>query len=142
MSQEELQHIQNQIAEAREKGLLLDRDTSLIAKGKVMEMDTFSWQNPNIDVLEKTILSFPFSVLWIGNPQEILALTKQANLEKDKIQALIYDNEYDGIDVESALEKVVKMKFKPGILLFTSSNSNSEYNIKKFNEFVELIQLQ
>ncbi|MFM7473694.1 MAG: hypothetical protein ACKO00_07235, partial [Crocinitomicaceae bacterium] len=91
MSKEELQHIENQLAEARKNGLLLDRDSTLIARGKVLEMDAFSWQYPTIEVLERTVLSFPFSVLWIGNPQEIQALIDRGNIQSDKLITLIYD---------------------------------------------------
>jgi hypothetical protein len=140
MSKEELQQIENQLIEARRKGLLLERDSTLVARGKVLEMDAFSWQNPSIEVLEKTILSFPFSVLWIGNSGEIDSLIERGNIESKKLTTLIYDTDEVGCDVNWALERCVKLKFKPGILLFTSSNSNSEYNQRKFAEFIQLIQ--
>lgn len=140
MSKEELQHIENQLSEAKKNGLLLDRDSTLVARGKVLEMDAFSWQYPNIEVLERTILSFPFNVLWIGNPQEIQALIHRGNIQEDKLITLIYDTPEKEKDVNWALESCVKMKFKPGILLFTSSNSNTEFNVRKFAEFLQLVQ--
>ena len=39
--------------------------------GKYFGMDTFSCLNPDLDVLEKTIMNFPFDLLWIGNQNEI-----------------------------------------------------------------------
>lgn len=140
MSIEEFQKIENQLVEARKNGLLHDRDTCLVAKGKVLEMDAFSWQYPSIEVLEKTILSFPFSVLWIGNKQEINALKERGFIEMDKLITLAYDTEEVGKDISWALASFVTMKFKPGILLFTSSNSNTEYNMRQFEEFIQLIQ--
>ncbi len=140
MSKEELQHIENQLSEARKNGLLLDRDSTLIARGKVLEMDAFSWQYPTIEVLERTVLSFPFNVLWIGNPQEIQALIDRGNIQSDKLITLIYDTPEKENDVNWALESCVKLKFKPGILLFTSSNSNTEYNVRKFADFLQLVQ--
>jgi len=140
MNKEELQKIENQLSEAKLNGFLIDRNSSLRARGKVLEMDAFSWQYPNIEILERTILSFPFSVLWLGNPREIHALLSRGNIEHSKLHTICYDNDEIGQDVNWALETCVKMKFKPGILLFTSSTSNTEFNMRGFAEFIQLIQ--
>jgi hypothetical protein len=79
-------------------------------------------------------------VLWIGNKQEINALKERGFIEKDKLITLVYDTEEVGKDISWALACFVTMKFKPGILLFTSSNSNTEYNMRQFEEFIQLIQ--
>jgi len=140
MGKELFQKIESQIAEARIDGFRSAQNNSMIAIGKVLEMDTFCWQYPNIEELERTILSFPFSILWLGNPQEIYALMKRGNIEQGKLITICYDNEETEHDVNSALESCVKMRFKPGILLFTSSTSNTEFNMRSFKDFIQLIQ--
>ena len=54
MIEKEFDKIRSAIAKAREQALLSPSDSSLKSHGKLFGMDAFSWQNPNISVLEKT----------------------------------------------------------------------------------------
>ena len=53
--------------------------------GKYLGMDTFSWHNPDLELLEKTIASFPFDLLWVGNENEIKGFLDENYVVETKI---------------------------------------------------------
>mgnify|MGYP001425386555 CR=1 FL=1 len=59
MGEKEFNKIKDAISVAQSSGSLSSGDTTLQSHGKFLGMDAFSWHNPNIAVLDKTIESFP-----------------------------------------------------------------------------------
>ena len=113
--------------------------------GKYLGMDTFSWHNPDLELLEKTIASFPFDLLWVGNENEIKGFLDKNYVVETKInRCIVYglciDNCSNKIisvpSVREAINHLNKLTFKPGILLFTASDSDSEFSIRFFEKYI------
>ena len=114
--------------------------------GKYFGMDTFSCLNPDLDVLGKTILNFPFDLLWIGNQNEIKGFLDGRCSDKMKISQFIVYGDYDFDNSSSeiivtpilsdAIAHARACSFKPGILLFTASDSDSAYSMRFFDKQV------
>ena len=140
MSEQELNKIESQLLAARKSGLLKLNETSLQSQGKLFGMDAFSWIYPNIDVLNSTLNSFPFEVLWIGNKTEINLVLSESNVLDSRVRTkLIYS---DGKELDDILKSITEYSFKPGILLFTSTETDSEYYFNLFKEYLALVQLK
>lgn len=140
MSEQELNKIESQLVAARKSGLLKLNETSLQSQGKLFGMDVFSWIYPNIDVLNSTLNSFPFEVLWIGNKTEINLVLSENNVLDSRIRTkLIYT---DGKELHDILKSISESAFKPGILLFTSTETESEYYYNLFKEYLALVQIK
>ena len=140
MSEQELNKIESQLLAARKSGLLKLNETSLQSQGKLFGMDVFSWIYPNIDVLNSTLNSFPFEVLWIGNKTEINMVLSENNVLDSRVRTkLIYT---DGKELNDILKSISESAFKPGILLFTSTDTDSEYYYNLFKEYLALVQIK
>lgn len=140
MSEQELNKIESQLVAARKSGLLKLNETSLQSQGKLFGMDVFSWIYPNIDVLNSTLNSFPFEVLWIGNKTEINLVLSENNVLDSRVRTkLIYN---DGKELNDILKSISESAFKPGILLFTSTETDSEYYFNLFKEYLALVQIK
>jgi len=120
--------------------------TSLQPKGKLLGMDVFLWVFPSEKELTSTINSFPFPVLWIGNASEITSVfTENPNI-RERIQKVIVLGEENtemlkvvrAELLEDVLAQIKDWSFKPGILLFTSTDTNTEHNVYAFNQYLEL----
>jgi len=140
MSEQELNKIESQLLAARKSGLLKLNETSLQSQGKLFGMDVFSWLYPNIEVLNSTLNSFPFEVLWVGNKTEINLVLSESNVLDSRVRTkLIYS---DGKELDDILKSITEYSFKPGILLFTSTETDSEYYFNLFKEYLALVQLK
>jgi hypothetical protein len=140
MSEQELNKIESQLVAARKSGLLKLNETSLQSQGKLFGMDAFSWIYPNIDVLNSTLNSFPFEVLWIGNKTEINLILSENNVLDSRVRTkLVYS---DGQELNDILKSITESAFKPGILLFTSTETDSEYYFNLFKEYLALVQIK
>lgn len=140
MSEQELNKIESQLVEARKNGLLKLNETSLQSQGKLFGMDVFSWIYPNIDVLNSTLNSFPFEVLWIGNKIETNLVLSENNVLDSRVRTkLIYS---DCSELNELLKSISDKSFKPGILLFTSTDTDSEYYFNLFKEYLALVQIK
>lgn len=113
--------------------------------GKYIGMDTFSWHNPCLELLEKTIVSFPFDLLWVGNKNEIEGFLKKHHSSENKInRCIVYGAHSDNCSnkiisastIQEALNHLDNIIFKPGILLFTASDSDSEYSMRFFEKHI------
>ena len=113
--------------------------------GKYLGMDTFSWHNPDLELLEKTIASFPFDLLWVGNENEIKGFLDKNYVVETKInRCIVYglciDNCSNKIisvpSIREAINHLNKLTFKPGILLFTASDSDSEFSMRFFEKYI------
>ena len=125
--------------------ILIGAIPSMKPLGKYLGMDTFSWHNPDLELLEKTIASFPFDLLWVGNENEIKGFLDKNYVVETKInRCIVYglciDNCSNKIisvpSVREAINHLNKLTFKPGILLFTASDSDSEFSIRFFEKYI------
>jgi hypothetical protein len=143
MSEKDLLKIENQLKTAKEQGLFRQNDTSLQPKGKLFGMDAFCWVYPNLEVLNLTLNAFPFPVLWVGNRSECEAM-KELNPEWQLNITKVFIFNEDG-EREERLETILlqlkQEAIKPGIFLFTSSDANTEFALKQFNEYLNLVQI-
>ncbi|MBM3185425.1 MAG: hypothetical protein FJZ67_03930 [Bacteroidetes bacterium] len=140
MSEQELNKIESQLVAARKSGLLKLNETSLQSHGKLVGMDVFSWIYPNFEVLNSTLNSFPFEVLWIGNKTEINLVLSENNVLDSRVRTkLVYA---DGEELNVILKSMTESAFKPGILMFTSTDTDSEYYFNLFKEYLALVQLK
>ena len=151
MGEKEFNEIKSTIENAQKSGTLGINDTTLQSHGKCMAMDTFSWLNPNISVLDKTIDSFPFSTIWLGNYSEIEDYISIQDQNYNKVeQFILYGRCADIVKTRNkvthfsslaeALESLAFFSINPGILIFTASDSDSPYSMKIFNEYILKVQ--
>jgi hypothetical protein len=144
-----------QLLQAREEGLKQAQQVNTMqAHGKILGMDTFSWMNPQVDMLATLLSSFPFSILWIGTQQQIEQCLKlYPELSKNIESILIHDTSSLGLNhaalqkintiacvdgVEYAFEFVKSMKLKKGVLMYTNENETAITDRKAFEEFVQI----
>lgn len=124
--------------------------TSLQPKGKLFGMDVFLWVFPGEKELASTIQSFPFPVLWIGNATEISSVVNENPDIRERIQKVIVlgdektqtMNAVQAEQMEDVLTQIKEWSFKPGILLFTSTDSDTEHNVHVFNQYLEIAKIQ
>ena len=144
MEEKEFNKIKDAISVAQSSGSLSSGDTALQSHGKFLGMDAFSWHNPNVAVLDKTIESFPFRTVWLGNASEVNQYIETYDNGGDKVeQYLIYGVLKDMVkkqehityfkNVSKAIQNLDGFTLKPGILLFTASDSDSPYSMKCFS---------
>lgn len=128
----------------------IQRTGTLMPKGKLFGMDAFVWLYPEVKILSSTIESFPFDVVWIGNAAEMEAILEQNPSINNKILRYLVIGEIEFrnekslnlADINEALKLIKENSKKPGILLFTSTDSNTEYTNRQINSFLELVQIQ
>lgn len=138
MSEQELKQIENQLISARETGLLKINESSLQSHGKLFGMDAFIWVFPNIEVLKSTINSFPFQVYWVGNKTEIDLVLQENNILDSRVKIKsIFQN---SAEFDMSLSLLKEKAFKPGIFLFTTTDSDADYYINRFNAFISLVE--
>jgi hypothetical protein len=148
MSEKEKSGVKNFVEQSSE--LSISRTGTLMPKGKLFGMDAFVWLYPGLETLSSTIQSFPFDVVWVGNGAEIEAILEQnPTLETKVLKYLIIGEttfkNYKCLffnDINFALKSIKENSKKPGIILFTSTDSNTEYTNRQINNFLELVQIQ
>jgi len=144
MIEKEFDKIKIAIAKAQEIASLDSFETTLQSHGKLFGMDAFSWLNPNLSVLEKTIESFPFRTVWLGNAAEIRAYMKSYDLDGKKVERyMVFGESDDIVNDHKNIERFPSLKtsfdalnagaFSPGVLLFTASDSDSQYAMNYFS---------
>ena len=148
MSEKEKSGVKNFVEQSSE--LSISRTGTLMPKGKLFGMDTFVWLYPGVETLSSTIESFPFDVVWIGNGEEMEAILEQnPSIESKVLRYLIIgETEFKNekslyfADINEALKSIKENSKKPGIVLFTSTDSNTEYTNRQINNYLELVQVQ
>ncbi len=143
MIEKEFDKIRSAIAKAQELSQLSSSASSLRSHGKLFGMDAFSWHNPNISVLAKTIESFPFKTIWLGNFAEIDAHINLYGVDHKKpIDYIIYGECQDivinkdikhFVSIKEAMHQLNGFSFTPGILVFTASDSDGPYAMNYFS---------
>ena len=144
MGEKEFNKIKDAISIAQSSGSMSSSDTTLQSHGKFLGMDAFSWHQPNMAVLDKTIESFPFRTVWLGNASEVNQYIDTYDKQGDKVEQYIIYNvqkdiakkqehiKYTG-SVSSAIKSLDQFTIQPGILLFTASDSDSPFSMKYFS---------
>ena len=148
MSEKEKSGVKNFVEQSSE--LSISRTGTLMPKGKLFGMDAFVWLYPGVETLSSTIESFPFDVVWIGNGAEMEAILEQnPSIESKVVRYLIIgETEFKNekclyfADINEALKSIKENSKKPGIVLFTSTDSNTEYTNRQINNYLELVQIQ
>ena len=148
MSEKEKSGVKNFVEQSSE--LSISRTGTLMPKGKLFGMDAFVWLYPGVETLSSTIQSFPFDVVWVGNGAEIEAILEQNSSIESKVLCYIiigeteFKNEksLNFTDINEALKSIKENSKKPGIILFTSTDSNTEYTNRQINNYLELVQIQ
>lgn len=143
MIEKEFDKIRSAIAKAQELTQLSSSTSSLKSHGKLFGMDAFSWHNPNISVLAKTIESFPFKTIWLGNFAEIDAhINLYGDNHKKPVDYIVYGECQDivinkgikhFVDINEAIHHLNDFSFKPGILVVTASDSDGPYVMNYFS---------
>lgn len=145
---------EEQLLQAREAGLNEAKQVDAMqAHGKVLGMDTFSWMNPQIDMLATLLESFPFSILWVGTRSQIekcltLYPALSGNIETiilhDSPDLKLSNSGYEKINtiacvdgIEHALEFVKSLKRKKGVLIYTNENEAVLKDKAAFEKFVQ-----
>ena len=151
MGEKEFDKIKGAISLAREVGSLSPTDTTLQSHGKIQGMDAFSWHNPNIFVLDKTIESFPFRTIWLGNAVEINEYMNAFDEKAEKVEEYLIYGECEDIvkqqkktkhfpTLSTSLLELKRYSFSPGILLFTASDSDSPFSMNYFSSIFSKLQ--
>jgi len=151
MGEKEFNKIKDAISVAQSSGSLCSGDTTLQSHGKLLGMDAFSWHNPNIAVLDKTIESFPFRTVWLGNASEVNEYIDKYDEGGSKVeQYLIYGALKDMVkkqehityfeSVSKVIQNLDDFTLQPGILLFTASDSDSPYSMKYFSSLFSKLE--
>lgn len=147
MSEKEKSGVKNFVEQSSE--LSISRTGTLMPKGKLFGMDAFVWLYPGVETLSSTIESFPFDVVWIGNGSEMEAILEQNQTIETKVlrYLIIGETEFKNekclyfADINEALKSIKENSKKPGIVLFTSTDSNTEYTNRQINNYLELVQV-
>ena len=145
MSKKELHNTKRESKANKAVRALNAASPSMKPLGKYRGMDTFSWHNPDLEFLEKTVTSFPFELLWVGNQNEIKGFLDKYRGEANKIQqCIVYGACSDNCSskiistptIHEALKRLESTTFSPGILLFTASDADAEYSMRFFERHI------
>ena len=71
---------------------------------------------------------------------EIDLILSENNVLDSRVRTtLVYS---DGKELNDILKSITEFSFKPGILLFTSTETDSEYYFNLFKEYLALVQIK
>ena len=148
---------EEQLLEARERGLQEAMQVNtMCAHGKVLGLDTFSWINPQVDMLATVVESLPFNIIWVGNHTQIKRCLETHPDTVNTINTLIVqDNTSLNVDqniIETiryltcvkgtlkALEFVKPIKQQKSALLFTAEGAKAKMQKDIFEQFISRIK--
>lgn len=142
------------LLQARERGLSeLRSGAEMKAHGKVAGMDTFSWENPEVDALGSMMCSLPFDVIWVASFDQVNELANEmpeALLKLDTI--LLYDHVHRSSDLDwisqvknvafvggvaNALQFMHALKKNSCAFLFTSNSKKWGEGQAQFERFLK-----
>lgn len=146
MMQSKHLHIQEQ--SINDSGLT-SRGAGLRAHGKLKGLDVFTWMQPEQNALINFIESIPSGIIWVGNPAEIEAVLSVKPELMNKIQSILsfgenrtgfmLENEF--LDIQEVLNGLMAELTSTGSLIFTCTESDSEYVALKITAYLNLVQL-
>jgi len=121
----------------------------LRAHGKLKGLDVFTWMQPEQNALINFIESIPSGIIWVGNPTEIEAVLSAHPQLMNKFQSILsfgenrtgfmLENEF--VDIQDVLNGLMAELTNNGTLLFTCTESDSEYVALKITAYLNLVQL-
>jgi hypothetical protein len=121
----------------------------LRAHGKLKGLDVFTWMQPEQNALINFIESIPSGIIWVGNPTEIEAVLSVHPQLMNKFQSILsfgenrtgfmLENEF--VDIQDVLNGLMTELTSTGTLLFTCTESDSEYVALKIAAYLNLVQL-
>jgi hypothetical protein len=153
IQKKEIVNSEEQLLQARKEGLKQAQQVdSMQAHGKILGMDTFSWMNPQTDMLATLLSSFPFSILWVGTLEQIQNCLKLYPELSGNIETILIHNSSSMVLNKTALEKIntiacvdgmehaldfVKtMKLKKGVFIYTDEKEEALKGKQIFEDFV------
>jgi len=123
--------------------------SGLRAHGKLKGLDVFTWMQPAQEALTQFIATVQTSFIWVVNPTEIAAILTEKPDFNQKFQSILsygvnqtgfmLENEFE--DIQSLLHQLMSELKAPGTLLFTCTDSDSEYVSMKILAYLNLVQL-
>ncbi len=121
----------------------------LRAHGKLKGLDVFTWMQPEQNALINFMESIPSGIIWVGNPTEIEAVLSVHPQLMNKFQSILsfgenrtgfmLENEF--VDIQDVLNGLMTELTSTGTLLFTCTESDSEYVALKIAAYLNLVQL-
>jgi hypothetical protein len=121
----------------------------LRAHGKLKGLDVFTWMQPEQNALINFIESIPSGIIWVGNPTEIEAVLSVHPQLMNKFQSILsfgenrtgfmLENEF--VDIQEVLNGLMTELTSTGTLIFTCTESDSEYVALKIAAYLNLVQL-
>ena len=121
----------------------------LRAHGKLKGLNVFTWMQPEQNALINFIESIPSGIIWVGNPTEIEAVLSVHPQLMNKFQSILsfgenrtgfmLENEF--VDIQDVLNGLMTELTSTGTLLFTCTESDSEYVALKIAAYLNLVQL-
>lgn len=153
IQKKEIVNSEEQLLQARKEGLKQAQQVdSMQAHGKILGMDTFSWMNPQVDMLATLLSSFPFSILWVGTLEQIQSCLKMYPELSGNIETILIHNSSSMVlnktaleqintiacvdGMEHALDFVKSMKLKKGVFIYTDEKEEALKGKQIFEEFV------
>ena len=129
--------------------LLKSQRVGLRAHGKLKGLDVFTWMQPEQNALINFFESIPSGIIWVGNPTEIEAVLSVHLQLTNKFQSILsfgenrtgfmLENEF--LDIQEVLNGLMSELTSTGTLLFTCTDSDSEYVALKIAAYLNLVQL-
>ena len=129
--------------------LLKSQGMGLRAHGKLKGLDVFTWMQPEQNALINFFESIPSGIIWVGNPTEIEAVLSIHSQLTNKFQSILsfgenrtgfmLENEF--LDIQEVLNGLMSELTSTGTLLFTCTDSDSEYVALKIAAYLNLVQL-
>jgi hypothetical protein len=129
--------------------LLKSQGVGLRAHGKLKGLDVFTWMQPEQNALINFFESIPSGIIWVGNPTEIEAVLSIHSQLTNKFQSILsfgenrtgfmLENEF--LDIQEVLNGLMSELTSTGTLLFTCTDSDSEYVALKIAAYLNLVQL-
>jgi hypothetical protein len=149
-------NLSDRLKEARNEGLKNMKETPLRPHGKLWGMDTFSWYQPNFNLVANTLHAFPFPIVWIGNSKDINnTILEDSSVCLQLKTVIVYDNSKINFSID-ALEKIENivgvsslenafimlksLKIKNAVFLFSASGENWKENRESFEDFLNIHQ--
>ena len=153
IQKKEVVNSEEQLLQARKEGLKQAQQVdSMQAHGKVLGMDTFSWMNPQVDMLATLLSSFPFSILWVGTYRQIQSCLKMYPELSENIETILIHNSSSMVldktalqkiktiacvdGMENALDLVKTMRLKKGVFIYTDEHEEALKGKQIFEDFV------
>ncbi len=156
MEKEIKRGVAERLIDARQTGLKEIQDTAMRPHGKLWGMDVFSWYLPSPTLVENTLQTLPFPIIWVGNSKDIYrTLELNPSLTNKLHSVVIHDtpefilkpewmNEIPVIiglhTVDDALKTLRPLKQNQTILLFSLSGDNWKTEKTIFENFMSLHQ--